>query len=253
MENVADALKIAFGILVFVIALAISVMLINQARTTSEMIFHVSDKTEFYQYATDKTITDGGDRIVGMETIIPTIQRYAKEQFAVTIFASNLQPIVRYDLWTEGMMNDWTSISTQDINTGKYSKEFYQIKERLDLLNKTVCNTKNAVYTPLTDENVISIVKKLYGVKGGNGVGAPWLGSDHEILKRIEADMNDTEYKRNSITYTGKNLKKELSKYTFIEKFIEITTSGKTITEDGYSLETIKGNKTLEIIYIMQE
>ena len=51
------------------------------------------------------------------------------------------------------------------------------------------------------------------------------------------------------------NREKKLKNYEnskFIEKFIEITTNGETVTDDGYSLETIKGNKKLEIIYILQ-
>lgn len=63
--------------------------------------------------------------------------------------------------------------------------------------------------------------------------------------------MLGKEYTYNSITYSGKGLEQYKDK-TFKEKFIEITTSGETITDEEYSLETIKGNKKLEIIYIMQ-
>ncbi len=63
--------------------------------------------------------------------------------------------------------------------------------------------------------------------------------------------MTGNPYTNNQITYYGKNLE-QYKDEKFIEKFLEITTSGETETEDGYSLETIKGNKKLEIIYIMQ-
>ena len=69
MENAVDALKMAFGIIVFVIAIALSVSVIGQARAASEVVFHSKDKTEFYQYATEDTvidITQNGDRIVGI-------------------------------------------------------------------------------------------------------------------------------------------------------------------------------------------
>lgn len=84
--------------------------------------------------------------------------------------------------------------------------------------------------------------------------GAPWVGNNDKILERIKDDMLGKPYTNNSITY-NKDKEKNLSKYKnekFIEKFIEITTSGETITDEEYSLETIKGNKKLEIIYIMQ-
>ena len=59
------------------------------------------------------------------------------------------------------------------------------------------------------------------------------------------------EYVKDYITYYGKNLLQYQNK-TFKEKFIEIATTGKTLTDGDDSIETIRGNKKLEIIYIMQ-
>ena len=54
-------------------------------------------------------------------------------------------------------------------------------------------------------------------------------------------------------TYYGKNLKQYQNR-KFKEKFIEIETSGRTLQDETgeESIEVIKGNKKLEIIYIMQ-
>ena len=59
------------------------------------------------------------------------------------------------------------------------------------------------------------------------------------------------DYGSYKVTYYGKNLSQYQNR-TFKEKFIEIATSGETLTDGNESIETIRGNKKLEIIYILQ-
>ena len=63
MENTVDALKIAFGVLIFAIALTLTFSVIGQARVTSEAIFKLKDKTQYYEYATEKSY-NAEERIV---------------------------------------------------------------------------------------------------------------------------------------------------------------------------------------------
>ncbi len=258
MENAVDALKMAFGIIVFVIAIALAVSVIGQARVASDVIFHSNDKTEFYEYATEDTITnvtEKGDRIVGMETIIPTIHRYAKEQFAVTIFDNSGNPIVRYDLWTEGFMSNWNQIVKNKDKVESDKKAYEEVKDRL----QTIQNAVNKTINKNREVEVETDIQKLYKVHSNANrnikVAAPWGGDNKKIQERIIADMLGKQYEINNIIYNP-NKEKKLKDYEnskFIEKFLEITTDGETVTDDGYSLETIKGNKKLEIIYILQQ
>ena len=50
MENAVDALKIAFSVLVFVIALALAVSVVGQARATSDIILSLNDRTNYYDH-----------------------------------------------------------------------------------------------------------------------------------------------------------------------------------------------------------
>ena len=50
MENAVDALKIGFAVLVFTMALSLTMYMFTQARETSELVLHSSDVTEFTQY-----------------------------------------------------------------------------------------------------------------------------------------------------------------------------------------------------------
>ena len=70
MENAVDALKIAFGVLVFVIAITVSFMLFSQAKSTSDIVLYSSDKTNYYTYENDKL-----ESIVGIDTVISELNR----------------------------------------------------------------------------------------------------------------------------------------------------------------------------------
>ena len=52
MENASDALKMAFAIFVFVIALTIVFSLITKVKETADAILLNSDKTNYYEWET---------------------------------------------------------------------------------------------------------------------------------------------------------------------------------------------------------
>lgn len=90
MENAADALKMAFAVLVFIIAIAIIFVMISKVRNTADIVLYHSDKTNFYQNykgnnEVDKTADEKGNRIVTITEIVSTLYRYYKESVAVTI------------------------------------------------------------------------------------------------------------------------------------------------------------------------
>ncbi|MEE1389171.1 MAG: hypothetical protein U0M00_01165 [Clostridia bacterium] len=84
MENAVDALKIAFGILVFVIALTLAFMVFSQATQTSTKMLFASDKTNYYTYSEDAENEEG--RIVGADVVISSLYRYYKESVVVRVY-----------------------------------------------------------------------------------------------------------------------------------------------------------------------
>lgn len=80
MENVADALKMAAAVLIFVLALTISIYSFGQARATSQIILDYQDRENDSDFYTDNKDTK---RIVGVETIIPSIYRAYKENYKI--------------------------------------------------------------------------------------------------------------------------------------------------------------------------
>ena len=107
MDNAVDALKIAFAVLVFVMAITVSITAFDQAKATSDEVFYMADKTNFYEYPSEEEqkqnqklkLEEG--RIVSIETIIPTLYRYYKENFNVTINNVEGKPICTFNLEKE--------------------------------------------------------------------------------------------------------------------------------------------------------
>lgn len=110
MENAVDALKIAFAVFVFVMALSIVMYMFTQAKETADIVLQRSDITEFMDYV-EGTDTE---RIVGLETIIPTLYRYYKENYTVVFLRSDGTTTTPLDLYETHTNTDlW---STEYIN-----------------------------------------------------------------------------------------------------------------------------------------
>ena len=81
MENAVEALKMAFAFLTFVLALTVSVIAFSNVKATSDVILYAKDETNYYDYIKDNNVSGRAaeNRIVGLETIIPTLYKYYKE------------------------------------------------------------------------------------------------------------------------------------------------------------------------------
>lgn len=133
MENAVDALKIAFGVLVFVIALTIAFALLSQAKATSDIMLFASDKTNYYTYSNDAENSAG--RIVGADVVISSLYRYYKESVVVRICESDGKLIEEFNTETDGglsqkerkkRVNDWIAKNSLD---GTFLETFDEVKK----------------------------------------------------------------------------------------------------------------------------
>lgn len=105
MDNAADAILIGGAMLIFVLALTVSITVYSQARVTIDAMLHATDETSFYEYYdTQNNIVS--NRIVSWETIIPTLYKYYKEDYTVVFLKSNGQPMTIYESQTNPF--NWT-------------------------------------------------------------------------------------------------------------------------------------------------
>ena len=87
MENAVDALKMAAAVLVFVSAISIAINSFTEVRVTATTILNNKDREYDYTYV--ETNNNGTERIVGLESIVPTIYKAYKENYKI-IFDENI-------------------------------------------------------------------------------------------------------------------------------------------------------------------
>ena len=81
MENLASALKIAFAILVFVIALSITFSLLTKTTETADNLLWYSDETNYWP----QPMEGSDEKIVGIDTVISTLKNRGSQSSYVTI------------------------------------------------------------------------------------------------------------------------------------------------------------------------
>lgn len=135
MENAVDALKIAFGVLVFVIALTVAFALLSQAKATSDIMLFASDKTNYYTYSKDADNKKG--RIVGADVVISSLYRYYKESVVVRVYDSTGEKIGDFNTETDkGLsqkerkkkVNEWIKENKSELD-GTFLETFDEVKK----------------------------------------------------------------------------------------------------------------------------
>lgn len=84
MENAVDALKLGAAVLIFVLALSVSVTAFSEARIASSTLLDYRDR-EFWLGSSDYWYSEASNqtRTVGKESIIPSIYRAKTEKFKI--------------------------------------------------------------------------------------------------------------------------------------------------------------------------
>lgn len=102
MDNATDALLMAFAVLIFVIALSVTLTTLTQAKETADIVLFYSDRENFQRLVSydPEEYKDGG-RNVDVDTVIATIARCAKEKFSVKIKDESDTYIFEYDIQSE--------------------------------------------------------------------------------------------------------------------------------------------------------
>ncbi len=92
MENAADALLIAGMMMIFILALSLSMTSFSKARSTADKIIEYNDREYEYEYVELNKGKNGEistKRIVGVESIIPAIYKAYKENYKIVFKKGN--------------------------------------------------------------------------------------------------------------------------------------------------------------------
>ena len=238
MENASEALIMAFGVLIFVIALTVAMNSFNQVKRVSDIVLYSADETNYYDYqgATGKA---SQNRIVGLETIIPTLYKYYKENYSVlfrkgkylsdeqgnyTGEFSNLEPLIVYTtpsvyqtirtrkyLWGATDKNNPTQSTYDTLMHKKYDEYFDRDK---------YTNGSHAIFSFDLDEETMR--------------REPWTGMYYKARENLNCLLNGTDYNNPNDGKLYLAYKKQFTKGSFIQqysgrKFVE------TVGEYSYS------------------
>ena len=210
-ENIADALKMAGSVLLFVMGLSIAILAFSQARESMDIVLSYSDReslsiegdSRFYYLSNDNDTS----RYVGKETIIPAIYRAYKENYKIVFkFPDDYYLFKKEVKNTEGL-NKEKEISTLDLANQSLSSdlasrqflngiiygdfEYENEKSKNDYINKFKITPNDiSLYQYLTEK------EKKYKIK--ESLGTYYIEDVNETREKVN-NVNKTE--KRVITY----------------------------------------------------
>ena len=165
MENAAEALKMAFGVLIFVVAISLSVSTFSNAKKTIDSIISYRDKTQDYVYVEE---SNEKNRIVGIETVVPAMYKAYSENYRIEFYKKNAQgqevKLILYKNKTQ-YERDFTEINYLDLEDEKFANEATAIVHLQALLTQENLDNfikKNSTGTKKIYEEEFGESKKLY-------------------------------------------------------------------------------------------
>ena len=254
MENVTQALLMAFAMFVFLIALTYSIYMVRALNLTSKTLMQRVDETNKYESmnlasldsVTDENVKEmlsyvqNDSRIVSIETIIPTLYRYYKESYSVKILDESGNLMQYFDTTTEGAV----MTATNTVKTKRTSKQ----KALISLYGSS------DVSNPSDNKNPACLF------------GAPWMGNTNKDTKaRIDMYISgksgyiNNAYVDYSINYEQKIDNNKTHEYGdsdgsdgyiylnyykdrfFRETFTQYAYEGDTLSVEGDEMETLTG------------
>ena len=124
MENATEALKLAAWVLLFVVALSLSINSFGEARQTMDAILEYNDREYYYDYVKEQE--GSTERIVGFESIIPTIYRAYKENYKI-IFPSDYVLYTKKNSEGEDEKINYIDLEKETIGNQKDAEDFIRI------------------------------------------------------------------------------------------------------------------------------
>lgn len=205
MENAAEALKMAAAVLIFVLALSITINSFTETRIAATTILEYKDREYNLDYVEDNGTTE---RLVSLESIVPTIYKAYKENYKI-IFDSSvlidgvyqkkdetgiLQPVNFIDLQNEVLGSD--TQKEEFIMALLYGRQY----ERFETVRNTF--EKNLKIS-LNSDGLYARIKSIGKLKESIGIyyqGEEQSNPDDEPTDSNVPDANKTE--KRVITYT---------------------------------------------------
>lgn len=209
MENAADALKMAGAVLLFVLAISIIILSFGQVRESADTIIDYKDRETSYIEGNYYYEESGNSRIVGLETIIPSIYRAYLENYKI-VFNNLLNPIYKIGNTEKYLIDLENSSNETNITLGndEAKVEFIQgILYGIDKDNNDVYGNANARNKFETKFNIkLDGCESIYSQLFEKNVQIKeYLGVYYQNDSADVSDANKT--KKRIITYSADRIK----------------------------------------------
>lgn len=254
MENAVESLKMAFAAMVFIMALSVSMFYFTKVKNVSDIVLYSKDETNYYEYQ-GSTGKDAENRIVGLETIIPTLYKYYKENYTVVFRKanynegnfSNIKPLSVYKTSSTYKTSKGVKLwGTEKVDS---TGNKYNTYERL-MNNKYNINIDGYTYKETTNKEIFS-----FDLEEETLRHEPWTGSYEKARENIDCFLSGETYKNpnnNSdyIKYEGFIKKYQNAKFveTLGEYKYASSQSDSSDTEDGSIVSSLVKEKSKRII-----
>lgn len=229
MENASDAILMAGAMLIFVLALAVAMTVFSQARATVDAVLYESDPTNYYEYLGTEDSNGIKNRVVGLETIIPTLYKYYKENYTVIFLdKSGNKGLPLYKTQTDPRLWSGTELDTNG-----------NIKNIAPIVNKYPGMDKG--------NNINDIQICSFDVDEETKRHEPWTGSTIDYKENIDCFLKGGifKYPDGSINSNGSEKSYNYSQKWgkgFVEKY-KNATFRETIGEYSISLKDSFGSQ----------
>lgn len=207
MENASEALLMAFAVLIFVLALSLGISSFSLARQTTQSIVEMTDREFDYTYV-DFNSTNTS-RIVGIETVIPTLYRAYRENFIVRFYQTNGEVLPVYRKKVRNILTETNEINLEKEAVANQEKAtlfvdcllYGNLKDNFNTCeNLSSTNFYDTIKgMKFKEELGIYYIEDLEDEKQNNSNSGGEI-SDSDITDAEVSDVNKTE--KRVITYT---------------------------------------------------
>lgn len=193
MENVVEALKIAFGYMMFVLALSLSISSFSQAREAIDAVITIKDRETQYTYIEPAS---DSNNIVGIETVLPTMYKAYKENFRIVFYKdeNKSEPFVLYK-YKEKYSPNYIDVNYVDLEKEVFANAEEAIEHLNILLNKRSTDPNSKYYDQF--EYPDGLYNELKGKKFKQLLGEYYQEDVNGETNTIEANKT----KKRVITY----------------------------------------------------
>ena len=232
MENVTQALFMAFAMFVFLIALTYSIYMIRTLNVTSKTLMYRVDETNKYESMRLAEIDSDirSSRTVSIDTIIPTLYRYYKESYSVKILDETGNLMQYFDTTTEGaVMTATSTLATKRTEKQKALISLYGSSDPNPSDNEIPACLFGASWMGNTNKDTKARIDMYISGKSGY-INNTFVDYSIDYGSAIENGRNDGYIFLNS--YKDRKFK---------ETFVQYAYEGDTLSVEGDELETLTG------------